>query len=71
MGRPGALTNVEKEKIIQGLKKKQSTLKISKTIGRDHRIVKKISNKPESCNVDQTRESGEKAHVCHIGPSIQ
>ena len=50
MGRRGALTNVEKSKIIQGLNKKRSTLEISKTIGRDHHTVKKFANKPESCN---------------------
>ena len=51
MGRRGALTNVEKSKIIQGLNTKRSTLEISKTIGRDHRTVKKFANKPESCNI--------------------
>ena len=37
VGRRRALTNAEKSKIIQGLSKKQSTLK---TIGKDHRTVK-------------------------------
>ena len=50
MGRRGALTNVEKSKIIQGFNMKRSTLEISKTIGTDHRTVKKFANKPESCN---------------------
>lgn len=50
MGRKGALTEVEKSKIIQGLHKKHSTLAISKIIGRDHRTVKKFACNPSSCN---------------------
>ena len=47
MGRKGALTDIEKTQIIQGLHNKQATLEIAKTLGRDHRTIKKFAT---SCN---------------------
>ena len=46
MGR-GALSKYEKTKIIQGLRKKQSTLEIAKMLGRDHRKIKKYATNPD------------------------
>ena len=49
-GRRGALSQVEKSKIIQRLHDNISTLEISKELDRDHRTIKKFVTNPELCN---------------------
>ena len=50
MGCRGALTENEKAKIIKELNKKQSTLEITKMLGRNHHTIKKYATNTQSCN---------------------
>ena len=71
MGGKGALTKIEKSKIIQGLNKRQLTLEISKIIGRNYCAVKKFANKPELCNGRSDKGKLQKSTcVLHQAPNL-
>ena len=55
MGKKVTLSGNEKAAIIQGLHDKQTTLKIAKTLNRDHRTIKKFVSNPTSFMEDQTK----------------